>query len=100
MKAKFLGELVASTVDQAVIWLEGVAYFPPSSVATGALTPSAQVHTSPSKGPRQFFDVLVAGSRAPVAAWSYPAPMAAAVAEARADFGNYIAFNGAVIDLG
>ncbi|CAM5576381.1 DUF427 domain-containing protein (plasmid) [Streptomyces viridifaciens] len=76
----FGGTLIASTT-QAVRVLETshppVYYLPASDVAGRFLVPSDGTSFCEWKGQARYWDLLVQGSRAVQAAWSYPRPLPA-----------------------
>lgn len=64
---------LASSDD--VVMVEGNAYFPRSSIPSGALTPSKTTTLCPWKGVARYFTVRVDGAEIPDGAWSYPHPL-------------------------
>ena len=73
MKAVVDGQVVAQSNE--VIDCKGYQYFPPGSVRTDWLEKTEKT-TEDLKCPHgvQFYDVVVAGTRHPRAAWSYESP--------------------------
>jgi uncharacterized protein (DUF427 family)/glutaredoxin len=66
-------ERLASSTD--VVIVEGNAYFPPSSVRRGGLTPSRTTSVCPWKGIARYYTVTADGVELTDAAWSYPHPL-------------------------
>ncbi|KAA9086589.1 DUF427 domain-containing protein [Microbacterium radiodurans] len=92
MRAR-LGEQIIAEADQDdLVRIEGNWYFPPKSIADGALSPSATPYTCPWKGDAQYFDVA---GRTDLA-WSYPTPYATAIERVGTDFSGYVAFDPSV----
>ena len=93
MKAVVGETVVAEAPTEDVIGLEGNAYFPPSSVAVGALRNSPTPYTCPWKGAAQYHDVLVGDTTLEDAAWSYPHLTQFAAERVGRDFSGYVAFD-------
>lgn len=66
-------ERLASSTD--VVIVEGNAYFPPSSVRRGGLTPSRTTSVCPWKRIARYYTVTADGVELTDAAWSYPHPL-------------------------
>ena len=92
MQAQLLGEVLAEANDDDVVWIEGNAYFPPSSLRTGVLELSTRAYTCPWKGAARYFHIRTNAELTEDAAWSYPHPVPSAIRRVRTDFSNYIAF--------
>ncbi len=75
-KAIWEGTTLAES-DRCVV-VEGNHYFPPDSVRTDLLQPSALETVCPWKGKASYYNVIVAGKTNANAAWYYPHPHAAA----------------------
>jgi uncharacterized protein (DUF427 family) len=75
-KAIWEGEVLAES-DQCVE-VEGNQYFPPDSVKTNLLKPSATHTVCPWKGTASYYDVEAGGKSNHDAAWFYPEPKPAA----------------------
>ena len=76
MTASWNDATIADSDD--VVTVEGNAYFPPDSIADARLRPSDTRTTCPWKGEAHYYDVVVDGDVNRDAAWTYPAPKAAA----------------------
>jgi uncharacterized protein (DUF427 family) len=92
MKAIWNNKAIAEAPKEALIYIEGNWYFPPSSVASEFLRKSDTPYTCPWKGICQYFDVGEDGNFAHDAAWSYPNPLPSAVDTVKKDFSDYVAF--------
>lgn len=92
MKAVVGETVVAEAASEEVISIEGNAYFPPDSVAAGALRTSPTPYTCPWKGKAQYHDVVIGEKLLKDAAWSYPNIKESAAARA-GDFSGYVAFD-------
>lgn len=72
------GEQLIARTDRPIQVLETshppTYYLPRSAFAAGVLQPVAGRTMCEFKGQASYFDVVVAGSRAPRAAWHYPQP--------------------------
>jgi uncharacterized protein (DUF427 family) len=93
MKALVGDTVVAEAPIEAVIGLEGNAYFPPDAVAAGVLRNSPTPYTCPWKGAAQYHDVLVGETVLKDGAWSYPAITQFAAERVGEDFSSYVAFD-------
>ena len=85
MKATWNKGVIAESDDTVVV--EGNHYFPPDSVNSGYLQPSATHTYCPWKGDASYYDVVVNGETNKDAAWYYPEPK-----DAAAEIKNRIAF--------
>jgi uncharacterized protein (DUF427 family) len=93
MKA-FVGEtVVAEAPIEAIVGMEGNAYFPPDSVVAGVLRNSPKPYTCPWKGTAQYHDVLAGETMLKDGAWSYPNISQFAVERVGRDFSGYVAFD-------
>jgi uncharacterized protein (DUF427 family) len=74
VRAYLGGELVADTTTPALVWENPrhPAYYIPQDDVQAQLVPTQRVEHSPSRGDAVHFDVVVEGTTAPAAAWSYP----------------------------
>lgn len=97
MKAQVKDTVVAESDD--VITIEGNAYFPPSSIADGTLTPSQTPYTCPWKGVAQYWNVTTADGVATDGAWSYPHPYEGGVDRVGQDFSGYVAFDRSAVSV-
>ena len=93
MKVLVGDTVVAEAEIDDVVGLEGNVYFPPESVAAGALRNSFTPYTCPWKGKAQYHDVLVGDTVLKDGAWSYPHVTDAAAARVGRDFSGYVAFD-------
>lgn len=93
MKAVVGETVVAQAPSEAVVMIEGNAYFPPDSVAAGALRDSPTPYTCPWKGAAQYHDVLADETVVKDGAWSYPDLKESAAARVGRDFSGYVAFD-------
>ncbi|MGV9348105.1 DUF427 domain-containing protein [Streptomyces spiralis] len=93
MKAVVGETVVAEAASEAVVSIEGNAYFPPDSVAAGALRNSPTPYTCPWKGRAQYHDVVAGESVLRDAAWSYPNIKESAATRVGRDFSGYVAFD-------
>jgi uncharacterized protein (DUF427 family) len=93
MKATIDGAVVADAPESDLIVIEGNYYFPPASLAGGALMDSPTPYTCPWKGAAQYHDVTVAGTSHHDAAWSYPHPYPASFDRVGQDYSGYVAFD-------
>ncbi|MEO5680960.1 MAG: DUF427 domain-containing protein [Acidimicrobiales bacterium] len=69
-RATWNGTLLAESDETVVV--EGNHYFPPSSVAEGALQPSDRHTVCPWKGTASYYDVVIGSQVNAGAAWYYP----------------------------
>ncbi len=76
MRATWNGTVIAESED--IIVVEGNHYFPPDSVRSELLRPSATHTTCPWKGLASYHSIQVDGRVNEDAAWYYPEPKAAA----------------------
>ncbi|WP_306190748.1 MULTISPECIES: DUF427 domain-containing protein [unclassified Streptomyces] len=93
MKAVVGETVVAEAAREAVVSIEGNVYFPPDSVAAGALRNSPTPYTCPWKGRAQYHDVVVGETALRDGAWSYPNIKDSAVSRVGRDFSGYVAFD-------
>ncbi len=93
MRAVIDGAVVAEAPTERLIRIEGNWYFPPDSVAAGALIDSPTPYTCPWKGVCQYHSVVIGGETHVDAAWSYPEPKPTAIDQVGADFSGYVAFS-------
>jgi len=100
IKVTMRGETVAEAPRDALIEIEGNLYFPPSSIAPGALQDSPTPYTCPWKGECQYHHVVTADGTVADGAWSYPTPMASAIERVGRDFAGYVAFDKSLADIG
>jgi uncharacterized protein (DUF427 family) len=74
MKASWNGRVIAESDD--VVQNGGYAYFPPSAVRLDWLEKAPKTdHDKECPHGVQFYDVVIEGTRASRAAWSYEAPL-------------------------
>jgi uncharacterized protein (DUF427 family) len=76
VQATWNGATLASS--DAVVTVEGNAYFPPESLDSRFLQPSSHRTVCGWKGEAHYYDVVVDGKVNPAAAWFYPDPKPAA----------------------
>jgi len=100
MRATIDGAVVADAPDSELISIEGNFYFPPSSLAAGALSDSATPYTCPWKGVAQYHDVTAEGGTHHDAAWSYPRPYPDSFAKVGRDYSGYVAFDKKQVKIG
>ncbi|MFD7057282.1 DUF427 domain-containing protein [Streptomyces mirabilis] len=93
MKAVVGETVVAEAASEAVVSIEGNVYFPPDSIAAGALSDSPTPYTCPWKGRAQYHDVVVGKMALKDGAWSYPNIKESAVTRVGRDFSGYVAFD-------
>ena len=93
MKAVVGETVLAKAANEAVVSMEGNAYFPPDSVVAGVLRNSPTSYTCPWKGRAQYHDVVVDGTVLGDGAWSYPDIKESAAARVGRDFSGYVAFD-------
>ncbi|WP_462186769.1 MULTISPECIES: DUF427 domain-containing protein [unclassified Frankia] len=74
VRAYLGGQLVADTARPALVWENPhhPVYYLPRADVGATLAPTGRVEHSPSRGEAVYYDVVVAGTTAPEAAWSYP----------------------------
>jgi len=85
-----------ATIAESATWesVEGNVYFPPGSVNTSCLRPSARTSVCPWKGTAHYYDVVVGDRVNADAAWYYPDPKPAA-----ANIRDHVAFwRGVTVD--
>lgn len=70
--ASWNGEVIAESDE--IIHLEGMTYFPPSSIKKSLLKKSKNTYHCPWKGLANYYDVVVGSKTNPGAAWSYHNP--------------------------
>jgi uncharacterized protein (DUF427 family) len=83
--ARWNGEVIAESDDTEVV--EGNHYFPPDSVRSEFLHPTAHHTYCPWKGNASYYTLEVGGRENENAAWYYPAPYRKA-----AHIKDYVAF--------
>ncbi|WAA66289.1 DUF427 domain-containing protein [Microbacterium oxydans] len=93
MKAVLAGTVIAEADESELVRIEGNWYFPPASVAPGALVESPTPYTCPWKGAAQYFSVQTDGELHTDYAWSYPHPYPSAFDRVGKDFSGYVAFD-------
>lgn len=93
MKALIGETVVAEAASDAVVSIEGNTYFPPDSVAAGALRDSPTPYTCPWKGAAQYHDVVAGATVLRDGAWSYPDIKESAATRVGRDFSGYVAFD-------
>ncbi|MCX4419286.1 DUF427 domain-containing protein [Streptomyces mirabilis] len=93
MKAVVGETVVAEAASEAVVSIEGNIYFPPDSIAAGALRDSPTPYTCPWKGRAQYHDVVVGKMALRDGAWSYPNIKESAATRVGRDFSGYVAFD-------
>ena len=84
-KAEWNGTVIAES--DATVMVEGNHYFPPGSVRSELLQPSAKTTYCPWKGTASYYTVAVDGKANADAAWYYPEPM-----DAAAEIKDHVAF--------
>ena len=89
MKAIWNDEVIAESNETVVI--EGNHYFPASSVNEVFLKPSDTVYECPWKGTANYYNLSVAGSENPDAAWYYANPK-----DAAKEIAGHVAFGNGV----
>ena len=99
MKALVGDTVVAEAPIEAIVGLEGNAYFPPDSVVAGVLRNSPTPYTCPWKGIAQYHDVLVGETVLKDGAWSYPNITQFAAERVGQDFSGYVAFDSRQVRL-
>jgi len=92
MKALVGNNVIAEARQEDLIKIEGNWYFPPQSIAPGALVESPTAYNCPWKGDCQYFSVIDGNSTLEDQAWSYPTPYPSAAERVGKDFANYVAF--------
>ena len=93
MKALVREAIVAEAPIDAVVGLEGNAYFPPDAIADGTLRDSATPYICPWKGIAQYYDVVAGGTILENGAWTYPKLTQFAIERVGQDFSGYVAFD-------
>ena len=89
MKAIWNDEVIAESNETVVV--EGNHYFPLSSVTQDFLKPSDTVYECPWKGTANYYNLSVAGSENPDAAWYYANPK-----DAAKEIAGHVAFGNGV----
>jgi uncharacterized protein (DUF427 family) len=84
-KAEWNGTVIAESDDTVVV--EGNHYFPPASVRSELLQPSAKTTFCPWKGTASYYSVAVDGEVNADAAWYYREPK-----DAAAEIKDHVAF--------
>jgi uncharacterized protein (DUF427 family) len=92
MKAVVGETIVAEAASEAVVNIEGNAYFPPDSVSA-VLRNSSTPYTCPWKGKAQYHDVVIGETVLKDKAWSYPNIKESAATRVGRDFSGYVAFD-------
>ena len=92
MKAVLNGTVIAEAPQDELVKIEGNWYFPPASVNSDLLVPSATPYTCPWKGVCQYFNVKDGDTTLQDRAFSYPAPYPSAFERVGRDFSNYVTF--------
>ncbi len=92
MKAVLAGTVIAEAPEDDLIRIEGNWYFPPASVAPGALVESPTPYTCPWKGVCQYYSIDDGQGVHKDLAWSYPQPYPSAFDRVGKDFSGYVAF--------
>jgi len=77
-EASWNGAILARSETQAIVTVEGNAYFPPDSLDHTYLRPSSHRTVCGWKGEAHYYDVVVDGTVNAGAAWFYPDPKPAA----------------------
>ncbi|MBZ4485789.1 DUF427 domain-containing protein [Microbacterium sp. cx-55] len=93
MKARLGDAVLAEAADEDLLRIEGNWYFPPASIAAGALSESPTPYRCPWKGDAQYFHVVTDGEQHADLAWSYPHPLPTAIERVGSDFSGYVAFD-------
>jgi uncharacterized protein (DUF427 family) len=93
MKAVVGETVVADAASEAVVNIEGNAYFPPDSVVAGVLRNSSTPYTCPWKGKAQYHDVVIGETVLKDKAWSYPNIKESAATRVGRNFSGYVAFD-------
>ncbi|SDY04591.1 Uncharacterized conserved protein, DUF427 family [Modestobacter sp. DSM 44400] len=88
-RSAWMGEHLLARSDD-VVMVEGNAYFPPSAIQPGVLTPTSTRTVCPWKGVAGYYTVNAGGVEHPDAAWSYrhPSPLARRVKDRVAFWGD------------
>jgi len=84
-KAIWNGKIVAESDRTQTV--DGIVYFPETSLKREYLRPSTTTSTDPVKGQARYLNLFIDGQDNPDAAWYYPAPKPAARA-----IKGYVAF--------
>lgn len=92
MQARWNDAVIATADDDAIVVIEGNAYFPADAVDRSYVRPSTTTTTCPWKGEAGYYDVVVGDAVNSDAAWHYDTPLASAVERVGADFSGYVAF--------
>ena len=71
-RAIWNGKTIAES--DATVTMDGVVYFPESSIRREYFRPSSTTSTDPQKGQARYMNLLIDGQDNPDAAWYYPAP--------------------------
>ena len=75
-EARWNGQLIARS--DAIVTVEGNAYFPSEALVEGCFQPSSHRTVCGWKGEAHYYDVVVNGEVNAYAAWFYPDPKPAA----------------------
>lgn len=75
-EARWNGQLIARS--DAIVTVEGNAYFPPEALMDGCFEPSSHRTVCGWKGEAHYYNVVVNGEVNANAAWFYPEPKQAA----------------------
>lgn len=92
MKAVLNGIVIAEAPEDQLIKIEGNWYFPPESVNSDLLIPSATPYTCGWKGECQYFNVKDGDMVLQDRAFSYPTPYPASFDRVGQDYSNYVTF--------
>ncbi len=93
MRVSVDGTVIAEAAEDSLVRIEGNWYFPPASIAAGALRDSPTPYTCPWKGAAQYHDVVAGGTTRSDAAWSYPEPYPSSFERVGSDYSGYVAFD-------
>jgi uncharacterized protein (DUF427 family) len=93
MRAVVGETVVAEASNEALVRVEGNAYFPPDAIVDGVLRNSPTPYICPWKGAAQYHDLVVGETVVKDGAWSYPNLSQFAVERVGHDFSGYIAFD-------
>jgi len=92
MKAVWNNTVIAESLKEDLIRIEGNWYFPPKSIKAEFYQPSDTHTTCFWKGEASYYNVVVEGVSNKDAAWYYPQPMDGSVERVGKDFTDYVAF--------
>ena len=71
-RAIWNGKVIAESDKTETV--DGVVYFPETSLKWDYFKPSSTTSTDPNKGQARYLNLLIEGQDNPDAAWYYPAP--------------------------